>query len=495
MDLLPLIATVTALLCGPLLYLLARRRPAFLGFLDGFVLVCIAGLVLLEVLPGTYGAGGAWSLAFLALGAIGPTLVEHGLARARREAHLATLALAILGLLLHSLADGAALAPGDGGHHGHNHGEDALVMAIVVHSVPVGLVVWWVMAPVFGWRWPALTLAAMAGATSAGFAFGLELGHWLGDRAFAWFEALVAGSILHVVFGRPHLEEDSEHRAPAAPWEGMGNLAGLLALALLDRIDPHGGPFGRLLDTAASLLTPAAPWILGVVVLLLLAPPRLATRIAPLLPAALALILTGIWLGTEPALLRAVALTLILVLMLPRWSRLFPPLSVPSPLPARVLHAVDRCAPPLLLGIAVSGLMLLVAQGRHPDWPAEAWQIAAAAVLALMLGWNLLAMTPVAVALAALGVAPAAALALLLSAPPSSRPPWADRITLAALGAGLSMLASRWSGAALPALPVAQSAAWLIPLALLVAAGLLRHGGRDWTRRAAGGAGPRHHHH
>jgi hypothetical protein len=262
MTLLPLFATVVALLCGPLLYALARDRPAVLAFLDGFVLVSIAGLVLLEAVPGAYGEGGVWSLGFLVLGALGPSLVEHGLQRARREAHLATLALAVLGLLLHSLADGAALTPAQDGHAAHGHAREALAIAIVVHSVPVGMVVWWVMAPVFGRVLPMATILLMCAGTLTGWAFGLELGSVLGERAFAWFQALVAGSILHVVFGRPHLDEHSDHREPQAPFEGLGNLVALIGLVALARLDPHDGASITFGSGAGVLLLAAAPLLL-----------------------------------------------------------------------------------------------------------------------------------------------------------------------------------------------------------------------------------------
>ncbi|WP_133879993.1 hypothetical protein [Panacagrimonas perspica] len=262
MNLLPLLATLAALLSGPLLYGLARPRPALLAFLDGFVLVSIAGLVLLEVVPGAFGDGGPWSFAFLALGAIGPSLVEHGLQHARREAHLATLALAVLGLLLHSLADGAALTPAQGLHEGHGHAREALAIAIVVHSVPVGLMVWWVMAPVFGRTLPAATIAMMCAGTVAGYLFGLELNSVLGARAFAWFEALVAGSILHVVFGRPHLDEQSDHRDPQPPFEGLGNLAALLGLIALARLDPHAGTLQGVGAAMVLLVVAIAPALL-----------------------------------------------------------------------------------------------------------------------------------------------------------------------------------------------------------------------------------------
>ena len=150
MHLVLLIATLAALACGPLLYAYARARPALLTFLDGFLFVSIFGLVLLEVVPGTFSAGGWGSVPFLVAGLLGPTVLEHWISRARREAHLAALALAMVGLVVHSLGDGIALSAGGEAHVGI-----ALPLAVAVHSVPVGLMVWWLLYPVFG-RWPPL---------------------------------------------------------------------------------------------------------------------------------------------------------------------------------------------------------------------------------------------------------------------------------------------------------------------------------------------------
>lgn len=208
MSLFFLLATVLALAAGPLLYALARRRERTRTFLDGFVLVSIAGLVVLEVVPDTYRLGGIWSIAFLLAGLFGPTLLEHAFRGAQRETHIGALTLAIVGLVFHALADGAVLAPG-------NSTGWALPLAVVLHSVPVGMAVWLLLAPSFGIWPPLLTLLAMAAGMVAGYVYGVSLNVLLGDQAWAWFQSLVAGSILHVIFGRPHLEH--KHPAPKAP--------------------------------------------------------------------------------------------------------------------------------------------------------------------------------------------------------------------------------------------------------------------------------------
>jgi len=267
MNLLLLSATLLALLSGPLLYAGARERPAVLAFLDGFVLVAISGLVMLEVMPDTLESGGYASLGFLALGAMGPSLLEHQLHHARR-AHVAALVLAMAGLVLHSIGDGTALAPQPGVLSG-DEPNIALALAISVHSVPVGLMVWWLLYPVFGALFPALAIAAMCLGTIAGYAFAGTVSGWLGATGWAWLQALVAGSILHVVFGRPHLGDTSAHRIARPPFEGLGNLSALAALLLLENLHPaghhsHHGFLDRLLELS-RLVAPALllAWVGG----------------------------------------------------------------------------------------------------------------------------------------------------------------------------------------------------------------------------------------
>jgi hypothetical protein len=198
MNLALLIAKLLALLCGPLLYALLRTRPRLARYMDVFVLISVTGLVLADVLPDTYGQIGLWSLMFVGLGMLGPTLLEHLLTHARRGMHMAALALALAGLVVHSFGDGVALSPNSSmGPH------TALSIAIIIHSAPVGLLVWWLIAPAFGPVLPACVLAAMSAGTIGGYFTGMELAG-LDARTWACVQALVAGTLLHVAFGRPH---------------------------------------------------------------------------------------------------------------------------------------------------------------------------------------------------------------------------------------------------------------------------------------------------
>jgi uncharacterized protein len=193
-----LLATLLALLTGPLIYAAAARHARTRRVLDIAVIAAISALVVFEVLPQAWTRGGWPVLPFLLAGLLGPTLIERVFHRHERQAHLGAMALAVGGLVLHTLADGVVLSPGHAGEH-------ALPLAVVVHSLPVGVGVWWLLAPHFGTRIAAAALLLMCVGTVTGYLLGVPLERALGETAWSWLQALVAGSILHVVFGRPHL--------------------------------------------------------------------------------------------------------------------------------------------------------------------------------------------------------------------------------------------------------------------------------------------------
>ena len=55
------------------------------------------------------------------------------------------------GLALHGMLDGVALANA----HGH-----ATPLAVVLHRLPEGLTLWWLLRPTYGPRWTAAAIAA-----------------------------------------------------------------------------------------------------------------------------------------------------------------------------------------------------------------------------------------------------------------------------------------------------------------------------------------------
>ena len=224
-----LLIGVVVLLLGPLLYRLVQQRPGWMALTDSFVFVVIGGLVLFHVLPELIASAGWPVVPLTLLGLVGPTLVEKLFVRAARQAHSLTLFLGIAGLCVHEFTDGAALiTQGDAEVH------LLVALSIILHRVPVALTVWWLLRPAYGRLLAWTVLIAMMAATLAG---GLAGEAWLPELAhgpLALFQAFVVGSILHVVFHRPHL---TSLPAETRTLEGVGSLLGVAAVVLI--LLPH----------------------------------------------------------------------------------------------------------------------------------------------------------------------------------------------------------------------------------------------------------------
>ena len=236
-----------------------------LTFIDGFVLVSIGGLVLLDVVPHALVESDALALLVMAAGFALPSMAERLLSFGVRQTHFVVMVLAMLGVAMHSVLDGSALAQSAGGNGG------LLGYGVVLHQLPVSLMVWWVLSD-RARAVPFMVLALMAGMTLVGYFAEPAMFALLPERASMLFEALVGGSLLHVVVhpahdhdpahehepGHPHVQthvhahdhhHDHEHshahdhahtHAPTssiplpAPWvNGLGAVAGALLLAVL----------------------------------------------------------------------------------------------------------------------------------------------------------------------------------------------------------------------------------------------------------------------
>ncbi|MCU0658802.1 MAG: permease [Polyangiaceae bacterium] len=205
------LCSLLALGVGPALIALARRQRWVLGVVDGFVVVTIGGIVLLHILPHAYLVGGWALLGVAALGLLGPAVLERVVGPRLPVATRWMLPLALLGLSLHAFIDGAVLVEAAEGHshgHGHDHGPQEhgaggwVAIGVILHRIPEGIASWWVFRQRHGVRGAALALLGIGGATALGFALGERLeGHL---TVLHGLQALVAGSLLHVIFHRSH---------------------------------------------------------------------------------------------------------------------------------------------------------------------------------------------------------------------------------------------------------------------------------------------------
>jgi hypothetical protein len=197
---------------GPVLYRLLHSHPRAVAHVDGFVYVSVPLLVAWQVLPHAWEARSLAPLLAVGVGFLLPTLVERAShALAHRTDDLA-IVVGLSGLALHATLEGAALAPGAGG------ADHAFALAVILHRIPLGLVIWWLIRPRFGQKAAALGVASLVFATLGGFGLGSELlgdGHGSGAELYQMF---VSGSLVHVVYhqGRHDHDHSAEHHRAAA---------------------------------------------------------------------------------------------------------------------------------------------------------------------------------------------------------------------------------------------------------------------------------------
>jgi hypothetical protein len=190
-----LIAALAATAAGPFLYGVLHDRPGLRRHVDGFVYAAVPLLVAVQILPVAWASRSVAPLLALGAGFLLPMWIGRASQSLRQGTDAVTLLVVMSGLLLHSLFEGAALAPLAAGRSGVAFG-----LALVLHRVVEGLVVWWILRPARGIGAALAGLTALLLTTVVGFALGSELMGGTEGVAVDVFEAMVAGSLLHVVF-------------------------------------------------------------------------------------------------------------------------------------------------------------------------------------------------------------------------------------------------------------------------------------------------------
>lgn len=214
-----LIASLVALFCGPLLDRPSAARWAPGACIDGFIYVSVTGLIIGHILPESIEKAGWIALCFALLGVLGPRILETTFQRAVEKTHAAAQALAAIGLIAHAMVDGAILAtvPTTGA---------AIGLAVILHRIPGALALWWLIRRSHDSRMAAIILTAMGVATVVGYATASSLTALLPATAAGLLEALVAGSLLHVILHR--VSDENETRQGIK--EGIGALLGVAML-------------------------------------------------------------------------------------------------------------------------------------------------------------------------------------------------------------------------------------------------------------------------
>ncbi len=190
------LAALLALWIGPMALMLAGPRLEWVRYARRALAYAVVIMVGFVLVPHSVEKGGWIALTAVAAGALLPTLLERASRGSGRRSHATTAILVLLGLCAHAFVDGASLSLNRGLEDG------GLGWAVAIHRVPVGLAAWMVARQIVGKPATLAALLAMTAATLAGVIVGPQLLDALADQPIAWFEAAVAGGLLHVLTHR-----------------------------------------------------------------------------------------------------------------------------------------------------------------------------------------------------------------------------------------------------------------------------------------------------
>ena len=222
-----LILCLVVLGLGPVLHPLIAHRHKLMAFLDGFVLTAVLALLFCHILPHAMESQGLWVLLIAFLGMMVPGLIEKLGAKFAKASHQTTLVLAIVGLAFHMFADGIALIQPEAMHGDTNVATNIVPIAIFLHSIPMALMVWWIIRPITSLRASLFILLLLGLSLTLGFGFGFYVAVSEHHTSFGLFEGLVVGSLLHVMFHR----HGPGASANPADWQWPAGIGSLTAIA------------------------------------------------------------------------------------------------------------------------------------------------------------------------------------------------------------------------------------------------------------------------
>jgi len=193
-----LLISLVSLGLAPLLYAQLHRWRRVHDVLDRLLVGVIVLIVLVEVFVEGYEQIGWVGPLIGIVGMALPSLIEQVFSRLALPMHSLTALLGALALAVHSLMDGATLAAA---------GSDQwLATAVVLHQLPLGLAIWWLVRHALGRSLAIATLMAMGLATVVGFLLTQQVVPVLTQATSAGLQAFLAGALLHVLLHRhrPH---------------------------------------------------------------------------------------------------------------------------------------------------------------------------------------------------------------------------------------------------------------------------------------------------
>lgn len=194
-----LAGSLAAPVVGAFLYRWFHGRSGAVRLFDALMYVAVPAIVLWQVLPHSWENHGVLAILVLLLGMGTPNLIERvSRSLAPHTDNLALLA-GLSGLVIHAFLEGVALVSK----------ETRVSYAVILHRIPVGLMIWWILRPRHGFRGAAIGIGTILAATVAGYAIGTRI--FADGDGVVLYQAFVGGSLLHAVFHQGRLDHSHDH--------------------------------------------------------------------------------------------------------------------------------------------------------------------------------------------------------------------------------------------------------------------------------------------
>lgn len=199
-----LLLSILTLLTGPLLLHFAEHHVSMIRFLDSFVVFSVFGLVAFHIMPESIHEAGIWAIIAAAVGLFAPILIGPYLRTGECRIPTSIISLASIGLIAHAILDGAAISTAS---LNVEQSGFLLGIAVVLHRLPEGVGIWRVTRSQYSAMIGVLVLGALIVAVIVGYFFGGQLLNRSSETALTIFQSLMAGTLLHVIFHRHHLQQ------------------------------------------------------------------------------------------------------------------------------------------------------------------------------------------------------------------------------------------------------------------------------------------------
>lgn len=194
-----LLISFVVLFLAPAIDSVSQGNRSIQQMLQSFIFVVLVGIVFGDIVPHAFSSISWAALPIMLVGLSGPSLMERLFNKYADSTHQVTLVVAVCGLLLHAMIDGALF-----NDYGDVSGHTWLPVAVLLHRLPLAIMLFVLLRPMTGVKGAYMGLLAIGIFTSFGYVLGIQLEAFVTGQAFAIMQSLVAGTLLHVLVHQPH---------------------------------------------------------------------------------------------------------------------------------------------------------------------------------------------------------------------------------------------------------------------------------------------------